>query len=36
MTAEVETAPKWEAYMNEAWPKALAKLKEICERPVSG
>jgi hypothetical protein len=23
--------PKWEAMFNNDWPKALAKLKEICE-----
>ena len=36
LTAEVETPPDFEAFMNDAWPKALAKLKEICEGPASG
>ena len=31
LTAEVETPPDFEAFMDAAWPKALAKLKEICE-----
>jgi uncharacterized protein YndB with AHSA1/START domain len=35
VTAEVETPPDFEAFMDEAWPKALAKLKEICEEAAS-
>ena len=35
LTAEVETPPDFEAFMDEAWPKALAKLKEICEEAAS-
>jgi uncharacterized protein YndB with AHSA1/START domain len=31
LTVDVESSPDFEAFMNEAWPKALAKLKEICE-----
>lgn len=31
VTVDLESAPEWEAFMNEAWPKALARLKEICE-----
>ncbi len=31
VTAEMETPPDFEAFMDDAWPKALAKLKEICE-----
>ena len=27
----VDTAPEWEKDMSEAWPKALEKLKNICE-----
>lgn len=28
---DIDTQPEWEEYMQEAWPKALAKLKSICE-----
>ena len=35
LTVEVETPEDFEAFMNEAWPKALAKLKEICEEAAS-
>lgn len=35
LTAELETPPDFEDFMNDAWPKALAKLKEICEAPAS-
>ena len=35
LTAELETPPDFEAFMDDAWPKALAKLKEICEEPAS-
>jgi hypothetical protein len=27
----VEILPEWEDYMQQTWPKALAKLKQICE-----
>lgn len=32
---EMDTVPAYEDFMNEAWPKALAKLKEVCERRVA-
>jgi hypothetical protein len=35
LTVEVETPPAFEAFMDEAWPKALAKLQEICEGVAS-
>lgn len=35
LTAEVETPEDYEAFMNDAWPKALAKLKQICEEAAS-
>lgn len=28
---DLDIADAWEEYMNEAWPKALSILKEICE-----
>ncbi len=28
---DIDTAPDFEGYMNEAWPKALAALKSLCE-----
>jgi hypothetical protein len=31
VTVEVQTAPGFETFMEEAWPKALAKLRSICE-----
>ena len=31
VTVEVEMTPDLEAFMDEAWPKALAKLRSICE-----
>jgi len=36
VTAEIESAPEWEAFMDETWPKALARLKEICEGAAAG
>lgn len=32
VTATIHTKPDWESMFNEGWPKALKKLKEICER----
>lgn len=32
---ELDVTPDFEAFMNEAWPKALARLKEICEEPAA-
>ncbi len=32
LTVTVDTAPDWEAYMLETFPKALARLKSLCER----
>ncbi|MBI4774737.1 MAG: SRPBCC domain-containing protein [Deltaproteobacteria bacterium] len=31
LKVDVDAAPEFEEYMNRAWPKALARLKEICE-----
>ena len=31
LTAELEAPPDFEAFMEEAWPRALSKLQEICE-----
>lgn len=31
MKVDVDTVPEFEAFMSDAWPKALARLKEICE-----
>jgi hypothetical protein len=28
---DIETHPEWEEYMQQTWPKALTKLKSICE-----
>lgn len=32
LRVEVEATPDFEEFMTGAWPKALARLKEICER----
>jgi Activator of Hsp90 ATPase homolog 1-like protein. len=32
VTVEVDMVDDYVSYMDEAWPKALAKLKEICEK----
>ena len=32
LKVEVNTNPEWEKMFTDGWPKALAKLKEICER----
>lgn len=29
---EIRTNPTWEKMFNDDWPRALAKLKEVCER----
>ena len=31
---DVDAPPDFETYMEEAWPKALAKLKSLCEEPA--
>lgn len=31
LVVELDTAGEWEQYMNEAWPKALALLKQLSE-----
>ena len=31
LQVEMSTAPEWEKMATDGWPKALAKLKEICE-----
>ena len=28
---EMDVTPEWETYMQQAWPKALARLKQLCE-----
>lgn len=33
LKVELDVTPDFEAFMNEAWPRALARLKEICEEP---
>lgn len=35
LKVELDVAPEFEDYMNEAWPKALALLKELCEEPAA-
>lgn len=32
VTVTLDTAPEWEQYMLDTYPKALARLKELCER----
>lgn len=32
LKVELNTKPEWAEMFNEGWPKALAKLKEICEQ----
>jgi uncharacterized protein YndB with AHSA1/START domain len=32
---EMDTFPAYEQFMQEAWPKALARLKELCEQAVA-
>jgi uncharacterized protein YndB with AHSA1/START domain len=31
LTVDIETTPDWEEMFNDGWPKALKKLKEMCE-----
>lgn len=31
MIVDQDVAPEWEEHMNQAWPKALGLLKELCE-----
>jgi uncharacterized protein YndB with AHSA1/START domain len=33
LMVELDVTPEFEGYMNETWPKALVRLKEICEEP---
>jgi len=35
LIVDVDTIPDYEQYMNDTFPKALARLKEICERRLS-
>lgn len=35
LMVELDVAPEFEDYMNEAWPRALALLKETCEEPAA-
>lgn len=35
MVVDQDVAAEWEEHMNEAWPKALRLLKELCESPAS-
>lgn len=30
---ELDVLPDWEEFMNDTWPKALARLKSLCESP---
>jgi hypothetical protein len=32
LTIELTINPEWEKMFSDSWPKALAKLKEVCER----
>jgi uncharacterized protein YndB with AHSA1/START domain len=32
LKTEMNVEPEWEAMLGDGWPKALAKLKEMCER----
>ena len=32
LKVDLDVAPEWEDFMEAAWPKALVRLKEICER----
>jgi len=32
LKTEMNVEPEWEPMLGDGWPKALAKLKEICER----
>ena len=32
LRVETEFSPEWESMFTEAWPKMLAKLKELCEQ----
>lgn len=32
VSVTLDTAPEWEQYMRDSFPKALALLKELCER----
>jgi uncharacterized protein YndB with AHSA1/START domain len=32
LSVDLDSNPEFESYFSETWPKALAKLKEICER----
>ena len=32
LKVDMNVAPEFEEYMNSVWSKALARLKEICER----
>ncbi len=32
LKTEMNTEPEWEKMLGDSWPKALAKLKAICER----
>lgn len=34
LRVDVDTPPDFEAYMADTWPKALAKLKNLCEEPA--
>lgn len=36
LVIDMDVASEWEAYMNEAWPKALAQLKQMCEAEAAG
>jgi hypothetical protein len=31
LAIDIDVPPEWEEYMTKVWPKALAKLKQLCE-----
>lgn len=35
LTVTLDTVPEYEAFMQETFPKALALLKDLCERPAA-
>jgi uncharacterized protein YndB with AHSA1/START domain len=36
LKVEINTNPDWAEMFNDGWPKALSKLKEICEKIIIG
>lgn len=33
VSIELDVSEDWEEFMNKTWPKALARLKDLCEEP---